>query len=51
MASSDQGIGMLRRMLSSELQAVAEGREPIGVSFDENAAPIVFEAGQHVVES
>jgi phenylpropionate dioxygenase-like ring-hydroxylating dioxygenase large terminal subunit len=50
LASSDQGIGMLRRMLNRELQAVAEGRDPIGVSFDENAAPIVFEAGQHIVE-
>ena len=50
LASSDQGIGMLRRMLNRELQAIAEGRDPIGVSFDENAVPIVFEAGQHIVE-
>ena len=50
LASSDQGVGMLRRMLNRELQAVAEGRDPIGVSFDENAAPIAFEAGQHIVE-
>jgi hypothetical protein len=49
LVSSDQGIGMLRRMLNRELKAIEEGRDPIGVSFDESAPPIVFEAGQEIV--
>jgi phenylpropionate dioxygenase-like ring-hydroxylating dioxygenase large terminal subunit len=50
LATTDQGIVMLRRLLTRELQAVADGRDPVGVSFDENAPPIEFEAGQHIVD-
>jgi phenylpropionate dioxygenase-like ring-hydroxylating dioxygenase large terminal subunit len=50
LAASDRGIAMLRRLLKNQLRAVAEGQDPVGVSFDENAAPLVFEAGQHIVE-
>src|SRR5204862_7699381 len=31
---SDRGIVMVRRMLGEQLEALAEGRDPIGVSFD-----------------
>jgi phenylpropionate dioxygenase-like ring-hydroxylating dioxygenase large terminal subunit len=49
LATSDRGIVMLRRLLEREVKAVAEGRDPVGVSFDPDAAPVVFEAGQHIV--
>ncbi|SEC99977.1 Rieske [2Fe-2S] domain-containing protein [Rhizobiales bacterium GAS191] len=42
---SDRGILMVRRMLQAELEAVASGRDPIGVSFDAKAPSVVFEAG------
>ena len=45
LVSSDQGIAMLRRLLRRQVRTVAEGRDPAGVSFDSDAPPIVFEAG------
>jgi phenylpropionate dioxygenase-like ring-hydroxylating dioxygenase large terminal subunit len=48
LASSDQGIAMLRRLLRRQVRAVAEGRDPAGVSFDPDAPPVVFEAGNRI---
>jgi phenylpropionate dioxygenase-like ring-hydroxylating dioxygenase large terminal subunit len=42
---SDRGILMIRRMLADQLDAMAAGRDPAGVSFDQNAPPLEFEAG------
>jgi hypothetical protein len=42
---------MVRRMLRDQLDAIAAGRDPIGVSFDVDAAPIVFEAGNFIREA
>jgi hypothetical protein len=39
---------MIRRMLSDQLEAVAAGRDPIGVSFDSNGPPVEFEAGNFI---
>ncbi len=50
LARSDRGIIMLRRLLKRQLQEVAAGKDPIGVSFDADAPPISFEAGQHLVD-
>jgi phenylpropionate dioxygenase-like ring-hydroxylating dioxygenase large terminal subunit len=47
-AQSDRGIVIMRRMLREQLDRMAEGRDPIGVSFDGNAPPIVFEAGNFI---
>ena len=47
-ARSDRGIIMIRRMLQNQLHAIKAGRDPIGVSFDPNAAPVVFEAGNYI---
>lgn len=47
LASSDRGIAMLRRLLRRQVCAVAEGRDPVGVSFDVAAPPVVFEAGNY----
>jgi hypothetical protein len=51
LAQSDRGILMIRRMLQDQLEALAAGRAPIGVSFETNAAPIVFEAGNYLGEA
>jgi len=50
-AQSDRGILMIRRILQGQLDALAAGRDPIGVSFDANAAPVVFEAGNYLRET
>jgi hypothetical protein len=48
---SDRGIMMIRRMLSDQLEALAAGRDPIGVSFDTDAQPVTFEAGNYIREA
>lgn len=48
LATSDRGIVMLRRLLMKQLDAVREGRDPAGVSFDPAAPPVVFSAGNWV---
>lgn len=50
LAMSDRGIVMLRRLLKKELKNIEQGIDPVGTNFDENAPPIVFEAGQHIVD-
>jgi phenylpropionate dioxygenase-like ring-hydroxylating dioxygenase large terminal subunit len=48
---SDRGVLMTRRMLQQQLDALAEGEDPIGVSFDSAAPPIEFEAGNYIGEA
>ena len=48
---SDRGVLMLRRMLQQQLDALAEGEDPIGVSFDSAAPPVEFEAGNYIREA
>src|SRR5207248_10968943 len=50
LATSDQGVVMLRRLLQRQLDALAEGRDPAGVSFDSTSPPVVFEAGNYIME-
>jgi hypothetical protein len=38
-------------MLQDQLDALAAGRDPIGVSFDLNAEPVAFEAGNYIRET
>ena len=45
LVSSDRGVILLRKLLRQQLKALSEGRDPLGVSFDEHAAPIKLEAG------
>ena len=45
---SDRGIVMVRKMLRDQLDRIARGEDPIGVSFDPNAAPVEFEAGNYI---
>jgi nitrite reductase/ring-hydroxylating ferredoxin subunit len=51
LASSDLGIVQLRRLLQKQLKAMQEGRDPAGVSFDPNAEPVKFSAGNFLEES
>jgi phenylpropionate dioxygenase-like ring-hydroxylating dioxygenase large terminal subunit len=50
-AQSDRGIVIMRRMLREQLDRMAQGHDPIGVSFEPNAPPIVFEAGNFIREA
>jgi phenylpropionate dioxygenase-like ring-hydroxylating dioxygenase large terminal subunit len=45
---SDRGILMLRRFLQQQLDLIAQGRDPVGVSYDPAAPPVVFEAGNFI---
>jgi hypothetical protein len=35
-------------MLNEQLEAVAAGHDPIGLSFDPNVPPVEFEAGNYI---
>ena len=48
LATSDRGIVMLRRLLRQQLDAVAQGKDPAGVSFDNDASPVYFSAGNYI---
>ena len=50
LATSDKGVAMLRRLLKRQVKVVAEGKDPAGVSFDEDAPPVAFEAGNFIRE-
>ncbi|MDE2361324.1 MAG: aromatic ring-hydroxylating dioxygenase subunit alpha [Hyphomicrobiales bacterium] len=50
-AQSDRGVVHIRRMLQEQIEAVARGENPIGVSFDEHAPPVTFEAGNYIREA
>ena len=50
LATSDQGVVMLRRFLQRQLEAITAGGDPVGVSFDPDTAPVVFEAGNYIME-
>jgi phenylpropionate dioxygenase-like ring-hydroxylating dioxygenase large terminal subunit len=50
LATTDQGIVMLRRLILQQADAVAEGEDPIGISFDEDLAPEKTRAGNFLVE-
>jgi hypothetical protein len=45
---SDRGVLMVRRLIRQQLDALAAGNDPVGVSFDPDAEPIVFEAGNYI---
>lgn len=49
LASSDAGIGMLRRLLSQQVQAVAAGQDPLGVIFDPAQQLVHLEHGNFLL--
>lgn len=48
LATTDRGLVMLRRLLLKQLDAVKEGRDPAGVSFDPDTPPVKFSAGNWI---
>ena len=46
--TSDQGIAMLRQMFQRQLEAIAAGKNPVGVAFNEPDAYVKFDAGQYL---
>ena len=50
LATSDRGIVLLRRLLEQQLRTVAAGGDPAGVSFDPDAAPVHFSAGNFLID-
>jgi phenylpropionate dioxygenase-like ring-hydroxylating dioxygenase large terminal subunit len=48
LSPTDRGIVMLRRLYREQLKALDEGRDPIGVTFDDNAPPVRLEAGNYI---
>jgi phenylpropionate dioxygenase-like ring-hydroxylating dioxygenase large terminal subunit len=51
LATSDIGIVKLRRLLEAQLTAIAEGKNPAGVSFDPHGPPVKFAAGNYLQEN
>lgn len=51
LSSTDRGVSMVRRQFKQQVQAVAEGRDPIGVSFDEADAVVSVSAGNFILPS
>ncbi len=51
LASSDRGVSMVRRQFKEQVRRVAEGLDPVGVSFDAADPPRRIIAGNYVVGS
>lgn len=47
LATTDRGLVLLRRLFKQQLEALGQGKDPIGISFDPDAPPIVFAAGNY----
>lgn len=50
LATSDRGVVMLRRFMQKQLEIVAQGGDPAGVSFDPDAPLVYFDAGNYLEE-
>jgi hypothetical protein len=48
LATTDRGVVMLRRLLQKQLDALQEGRDPAGVSFDPATPPVRFTSGNWI---
>ncbi len=49
LSSSDRGVSMVRRLWKDQLDVVAAGGDPVGVSFDESAGAVELMAGNYVL--
>jgi len=50
LGTTDQGVVMLRRLLLQQADAVAEGKDPAALSFDEAAAAVATHAGNFLID-
>ncbi len=51
LATSDQGILMLRKMIRESIDAVAQGKDPFGVFANRTSDPITFDSSRDAVEA
>lgn len=51
LTSTDRGVVMFRRRLREQIDAVREGRDPVGVAFAPADAVVRVEAGNYLVEA
>ncbi len=49
LSSTDRGVSMVRRQFKEQLELVAKGGDPVGVSFEETDPPIDLIAGNYIV--
>jgi hypothetical protein len=49
LASTDRGVSMVRRQFVEQVRRVAEGHDPIGVTFDEAEAVQTVVAGNYII--
>ena len=47
LTTTDQGVAMLRRLMGKQIKAVAEGQDPVGVTFGADTAVYRVEAGNY----
>ena len=50
LSSSDRGVSMVRRQFLEQVAVVAEGGDPVGVSFDPDEPLVPLRAGNYVVK-
>ena len=46
LAESDKGVALVRQFLRQQLELLARGQDPAGVSFDERVQPVTFSASR-----
>jgi len=46
LTESDKGVALVRQFLRQQLDRIASGQDPAGVSFDEQAPPVTFAASR-----
>ena len=50
LSSTDRGVSMVRRQFKEQVRRVAEGLDPVGVTFDESDALQTVVAGNYIVD-
>jgi nitrite reductase/ring-hydroxylating ferredoxin subunit len=48
LSSSDRGVSMVRRQFKEQVKIVAQGGDPVGVTFDESEAVVSLMAGNYI---
>jgi hypothetical protein len=48
LSPTDKGIVLMRRLFRAQLRAIEEGKDPIGISFDQSAPAIKLDAGNYI---
>ena len=49
LSSTDRGVSMVRRLFKQQVQAVVDGADPAGVTFDESEAIVEVIAGNYIL--